>query len=160
MLKYLGVVFSEETTFASRQELLARLPSLTSLNGSMVSQSMLQWKRYLIPSNALGQMNRKCLCVLIFVENGTESIVVLKRGNKPHNVHDIVLLLKTRGIIIKSDPEFYRGGFFIFFCNHPSSEWYCASVGFFYFSVCFFGPLLPDFLDLLLFLLTYGGNVP
>ena len=27
----------EETTFASRQELLARLPSLTSLNGSPVS---------------------------------------------------------------------------------------------------------------------------
>lgn len=30
-------VFSDETTFSSRQELLARLPSLTSLNGSMVS---------------------------------------------------------------------------------------------------------------------------
>ena len=32
-------VLSEETTFESRQELLARLPSLTSLNGSPVSCS-------------------------------------------------------------------------------------------------------------------------
>lgn len=31
--------FSDETTFESRQELLARVPSLTSLNGSPVSSS-------------------------------------------------------------------------------------------------------------------------
>ncbi|XP_029204560.2 tubulin-specific chaperone E-like isoform X2 [Acropora millepora] len=37
-LKFKGnPVFQEETTFASRQELLARLPSLTSLNGSPVN---------------------------------------------------------------------------------------------------------------------------
>lgn len=32
-------LFSDETTFESRQELLARVPSLTSLNGSPVSSS-------------------------------------------------------------------------------------------------------------------------